>query len=272
MLHDLLWQQCLKAQSAPVRVRSHVARVTAPLSTSPCVPVCVHTHVHLCRCLWAPGSHMTADWRQKPASHKLISWQSMEGGRDKRSLSAHTVTLSPSLDKPNLLKAKNVCAASSSSALTPLDQLARGQLWVQQLGQKGWWRTELYMEISFTICSFNLWTFEFWGPDPEFWACPPCTALQTLVQLTGDSSPQERAWDIPGISQGYASSLPLDAYIVQVRYPSKSALDPHSHRCQPGLSVWGKANPLSIFITVVPVSSLHTHWCIRKLLQPIQKK
>lgn len=77
---------------------------------------------------------MAADWRQKPASHKLISWQSVHGGRDKLSLSAHTVSPSPSLDKPNLLKAQKECAASSSSALRALEQLARGQLWVQPLG------------------------------------------------------------------------------------------------------------------------------------------
>lgn len=130
MLCDLLWQQCLEPLSACLgpceiaRCQSNCASEHSCMRAC----VCARAHVHVCQCPRAPGSHMAADWRQKLASHKFIFWQSMDGGRDKRSLSAHTVTLSPSLDKPNLLKAYNVCAAGSSSALTPLDQLARGQL------------------------------------------------------------------------------------------------------------------------------------------------
>lgn len=179
MVHDLLWQQWRETQSAcliPCEIaRCQSNRTSKHFCVRACL--CVRARVHVCRCLWAPGSHMAADWRQKLASHKFIFWQSMDGGRDKHSLSAHAVTLSPSLDKPNLLKAQNVCAAGSSSALMPLDQLAWGQLWVQQLGQKGWWRTMLYLEICIIIFWFNLWTFGFWGPDPELWACLPCTAL-----------------------------------------------------------------------------------------------
>lgn len=149
----------------------------------------------------------------------------MDGGRDKHSLPAHTVTLSPSLDKPNLLKAQNVCAASSSSALTPLDQLAWGQLWVQQLRQKGWWRTLLYLEICFIVFCFNLWTFGFWEPDPELWlACPHCIALQTLVQLLVMLLIKSGLETLLTGKERYVSSLPPDAskpHIALALYPSE---------------------------------------------------
>lgn len=117
LLGDPLWQQGLQARLlTPLHVSSHVARGAVPQRTRVCARVCVHVS----RCLRALGSCMAADWRQELVSHKFIFWQHARGwGKGQVLFVIPHGSTSPSPDKPNLLKAQNVCAACSGSALTP---------------------------------------------------------------------------------------------------------------------------------------------------------
>jgi len=97
-----------------VHVRSHVARVTVPPSTSVCVRACVCACMHMCA---------GACERQSPHGSRLeaearvsqIHFLAEHGwGKGQTLFVSPHIPLSPSPGKPNLLKAQNVCAATAA--------------------------------------------------------------------------------------------------------------------------------------------------------------
>lgn len=156
LLGDPLWQQGLQARLlTPLHVSSHVARGAVPQRTRVCARVCVHVS----RCLRALGSCMAADWRQELVSHKFIFWQHARGwGKGQVLFVIPHGSTSPSPDKPNLLKAQNVCAACSGSALTPGPAGARAAV-AQRLGQRAVTHRAISGDLlyCFLLSPLNLW-------------------------------------------------------------------------------------------------------------------
>lgn len=122
--------------------------------------VCARVCVHVSRCPRALGSRMAADWRQELVSHKFIFWQRGWGKGQALFVSPQGST-SPSMDKPNLLKAQNVCAARSSSALTPGPAGARAAV-STAAGQRAVTHRAVSMDLlyCFLLSPLNLWVLK----------------------------------------------------------------------------------------------------------------
>lgn len=127
-------------------------------------------------------------------------------------------------------------------------------------GRKGWWRTELYLEICFIICCFNLWAFGFWGPDPGLWACPPCSPIDagivTVMVPTKTVHQVQTCLVLPTIPQ----IPPMHQF--GATWPEMSARIFHLGQSKPFQQFPCSAMPkvqFGMLITLVCVSSLLTH-------------
>lgn len=141
-------------------------------------------------------------------------------------------------------------------------------------GQKGWWRTVLYLEICFIICCFNLWAFGFWGPDPGLWACPLCTVLSTLVESQWWLSPRpctrcKQSTCCPStLSLKFLLWVWVWSHIVRYvsqDFPSGAKQTLSTISLQYKGAVWYACHFGMCFLPTFT-------WTYSKLLQPIQKK
>lgn len=142
-------------------------------------------------------------------------------------------------------------------------------------GQKGWWRTALYLEICFIICCL---TSEPLGSEGQ-------------VLGSGHALPAQAYWHWYSHWWWFSpractrckqtTRCPIALYLKFLLWTEFGAT---CQRCQPGFSIWGKATSSTISLQYYAKGAVwYVHhsgmcflptytWAYSKLLQPIQKK
>lgn len=128
---------------------------------------------------------------------------------------------------------------SSSSALSPLDQLAPGSCefssWAGGMVTHGALSGDLLYHLLFEPLSL-------WVLRHGLWACPPCTVLSTLVQSL---------WWLPPRACTRCKQTACCPHALSLKFLLWISLELPGQRCQPGFSIWGKANPFYNFPAVL---------------------